>query len=171
MSEMSNCRQEQTSAAGAADFQSEANVALHIKKEKSCGAVVIRRVKGGCLTLLIQHRGGHWGFPKGHVEARETEAETAIREIREETGLDVELDTGFRQSVVYSPREFIEKEVIYFTAITDRRETVPQPEEIRRADWFTFDEASAQLTHDNDIQILRNAQKYWKKKLESENHA
>ena len=138
------------------------------RKEKSCGAVVIRRVKGGCLTLLIQHRGGHWGFPKGHVEAGETEEETAIREIREETGLEVELDNNFRQSVVYCPRDYIQKEVIYFTAITDTRETTPQPEEIRRAEWFTFDEASAQLTHDNDIQILRNAQKYWKNKLADE---
>lgn len=143
-------------------------MALHIRKEKSCGAVVIRRVKGGCLTLLIQHRGGHWGFPKGHVEASETEAETAIREIREETGLEVELDTNFRHSVVYCPRDYIEKEVIYFTARTDTRETVPQPEEIRRADWFTFDEASRQLTHDNDIQILRSAQQYWKEKLARE---
>ncbi len=137
-------------------------MALHIRKEKSCGAVVVRRVKGGYLTLLIQHRGGHWGFPKGHVENDETESETAIREIREETGLEVTLDTNFRQSVVYSPRNYIEKEVIYFTAITDTRETVPQPEEIRRADWFTFDEASLQLSHENDIQILRKAQKYWK---------
>ena len=151
----------------------EAIVALHIKKEKSCGAVVIRPVKGGLLTLLIQHRGGHWGFPKGHIEFGETETETAIREIREETGLEVEIDTAFRQSIVYSPRTNIEKEVIYFTAKTDTRETVPQPEEIRRADWFTFDEASRQLSHENDIQILRSAQKYWKEKIkkEEENNA
>ncbi len=146
-------------------------MALHTKKEKSCGAVVVRKVKGGYLTLLIQHRGGHWGFPKGHVEARETEAQTAVREIREETGLEVKLDTDFRRSVVYSPREYIEKEVIYFTAITDVRETVPQPEEIRRAEWFTFDEASKQLTHDNDIQILRSAQAYWKEKLAREENS
>ncbi len=146
-------------------------MALHIKKEKSCGAVVVRRVKGGYLTLLIQHRGGHWGFPKGHVENDETEPETAIREIREETGLDVTIDTNFKQSVIYCPRNYIEKEVIYFTAITDMRETTPQPEEIRRADWFTFDEASMQLSHENDIQILRKAQKYWKDKLVQENNA
>lgn len=146
-------------------------MALHIRKEKSCGAVVVRRVKGGYLTLLIQHRGGHWGFPKGHVENNETESETAIREIREETGIDVTIDTNFRQSVVYSPRNYIEKEVIYFTAITDMRETTPQPEEIRRADWFTFDEASHQLSHENDIQILRSAQKYWKELSAKENNA
>lgn len=146
-------------------------MALHIKKEKSCGAVVVRRVKGGYLTLLIQHRGGHWGFPKGHVENNETEPETAVREIREETGLDVIIDTNFKQSVVYCPRNYIEKEVIYFTAITEMRETTPQPEEIRRADWFTFDEASLQLSHENDIQILRKAQKYWKERLAQENNA
>ena len=142
----------------------EATVITQTKKEKSCGAVVIRKVKGGFLTLLIQHRGGHWGFPKGHVEAHETEEETAIREIREETGITVALDTNFRKSVVYSPREYIQKEVVYFTAITDTRETTPQPEEIRRAEWFTFDEAAGQLTHENDKQILRSAQKDWKEK-------
>ena len=53
--------------------------------------------------LLIRHKnGGHWAFPKGHVEKKETEEDTALREIREETGLEVLLDTGFRRAVTYS---------------------------------------------------------------------
>ena len=40
-------------------------------QEKSCGCVIMENNK----VLLIQHRIGHWGFPKGHVEAGETEKE------------------------------------------------------------------------------------------------
>ena len=42
-------------------------------------------------------------FPKGHVEKKETEEETALREIKEETGLKVALDTAFRKMVTYLP--------------------------------------------------------------------
>ena len=59
--------------------------------EKSCGAIVYRRFHGNIEILLIKHiNSGHWSFPKGHVEGDETELETARREIKEETGLDVE---------------------------------------------------------------------------------
>ena len=58
--------------------------------EKSCGAIVYRKYHGNLEILLIKHvNSGHWSFPKGHVEAGETEVETALREIKEETGIDV----------------------------------------------------------------------------------
>ena len=58
--------------------------------EKSCGAIVYRKYHGNTEILLIKHiNSGHWSFPKGHVENDETEPETAIREIKEETGLDI----------------------------------------------------------------------------------
>ena len=51
-----------------------------MKKEKSCGAVVCRKGENGLEILLIQHKnGGHWAFPKGHVEKKETEEEPWIR--------------------------------------------------------------------------------------------
>ena len=54
---------------------------------------------------MIKHKnGGHWAFPKGHVEKKETEPETALREIKEETGLKVELDTASGEMVTYSPQ-------------------------------------------------------------------
>ena len=59
-----------------------------MKHEKSCGAVIIKNNK----VLVLQQVAGHWGFPKGHVEKGETEVETAIREIKEETNLDVEIN-------------------------------------------------------------------------------
>ena len=58
-----------------------------MKHEKSCGAICYTREEGAPRVLVICHRyGGHWAFPKGHVEAGESEEETAMREVREETG-------------------------------------------------------------------------------------
>ena len=60
-----------------------------MKFEKSCGAIVYRKTQNQIDLLLIKNRyGGHWSFPKGHVEGAETEMQTALREVKEETGLD-----------------------------------------------------------------------------------
>ena len=75
---------------------------------------------------MIKHKnGGHWAFPKGHVEKKETEPETALREIKEETGLKVELDTGFREMVTYSPKPNVMKDVIYFAAKAKKGQRPP----------------------------------------------
>ena len=59
--------------------------------EKSCGAIVYTKDHGDILYVIIRSKGGIYGFPKGHMEGNETEAETAFREIFEETGLTVKL--------------------------------------------------------------------------------
>ena len=86
--------------------------------EKSCGAVVYRKRHGNTEILLIKHvRSGCWSFPKGHMEPGETEIQTAIREIKEETNIDVSVDdTAFWEVIVCKPRRDITKEVVYFLA-------------------------------------------------------
>ena len=54
-----------------------------MRKEKSCGAVIMRNINGKYYTLLIKHMHGHWGFPKGHEEEGEDEAAAALREVKE----------------------------------------------------------------------------------------
>lgn len=78
--------------------------------EKSCGAIVYRKSHGNIEILLIKHvNSGHWSFPKGHVEGTETEVETAKREIKEETAIDVLIDPTFRETVSYFPKRDTQK--------------------------------------------------------------
>ena len=132
-----------------------------MKKEVSGGAVIARRTETGREILLICHaNGGHWGFPKGHVEANETETETALREIREETGLDVTLDTGFRTVVTYSPKPGVMKHVIYFAAeLAGGDEKIPV-EEITGLHWASPNDAASLITYENDRNVLAQYRAY-----------
>lgn len=126
-----------------------------MKEEKSCGAVISRESGDGIEILLIRHKnGGHWSFPKGHVEDGETEEQTALREIREETGLQVRLDQAFRHTVSYSPKELVWKEVVYFAAAVLSGQEHVQPEEISDMGWFTPAQAEERITYENDQKIL-----------------
>lgn len=132
-----------------------------MKKEKSCGAVVYRQGETGVEVLMIKHQnGGHWAFPKGHVEKKETESETALREIKEETGLKVELDTGFREMVTYSPKPNVMKDVIYFAAKAKKDSARPQPEEVLELRWEPPQEALALVTYATDREVLQAFLRY-----------
>ena len=128
--------------------------------EKSCGAVVYCEAEEGRLYLLEHMVGGHYAMCKGHVEGNETESETAIREIREETGITVTLDTGFRETVTYSPRPGHMKDVIYFIGRADSMDTVNQPEEVQGICWLPYGEAMKRITFGTDKAILEKAEKY-----------
>ena len=68
--------------------------------EKSCGAVVFYNGKSNTRILLVKNNNGrYWSFPKGHIEIGETEKETAVREIKEETSLEVEIKDGKERCV------------------------------------------------------------------------
>lgn len=135
-----------------------------MKKEKSCGAIILRKNNKEIETLLLKHNAGHWAFAKGHVEGNETEEETARREIKEETNLEVDIDTNFRTSVVYSPMEGVEKEVVYFLAYKKDGEEKPQLEEISKIKWENLNNAINQVTFENDKEIIRKVQQYLENK-------
>ena len=126
--------------------------------EKSCGAVVYRKHHGNTEILLIKHiNSGHWSFPKGHTENDETEIETAYREIREETGIDVMIDPTFRETVTYFPRKDTQKVVVYFIAKAKNREYVRQENEIADIKWVDICRAKDVLTFENDKLIVNKA--------------
>ncbi|MGN0655370.1 MAG: bis(5'-nucleosyl)-tetraphosphatase [Ruminiclostridium sp.] len=129
--------------------------------EKSCGAIVYRRFHGNTEILLIRHiKSGYWSFPKGHVENGETEVETATREIKEETNIDVLIDSGFRETVSFSPRRDTSKTVVYFVAKALNNDTKPQLEEISEIRWVEIGQAVSHLTYDNDKLIVNKAKAF-----------
>lgn len=126
--------------------------------EKSCGAVVYNIIGNNIEFLIIKHKNGeHWGFPKGHVEFGESENQTAIREISEETGLTVELIDEFIYRMKYSPKAGTIKEVVYFIALSKDRTVKCQESEISEYKWVALRDAVDLLTHENSRKLLREA--------------
>ena len=73
-----------------------------MKFEYSAGAFIYRKSTFGISLLLLKKEGRDaYDLPKGHIEKGETAEQAAIREIKEETGLDVELFTHFHISTHY----------------------------------------------------------------------
>lgn len=124
-------------------------------EEKSCGCIIVEDGK----VLLVQQVEGHWGFPKGHVEENETEMETAIREVKEETNINVKIENEKRYSETYVTSRGRLKEVIYFVAKKVGGEIKPQEEEINKIKWFSIDEAIEKITYDNTRELFENVLK------------
>ena len=130
-----------------------------MKYEKSCGAIVIDDNK----VLVIKHRAGHVGFPKGHVEDGETEVETAIREVKEETGIDIEVDTNYRYTTNYSPKEGVSKEVIFFLGKVIGGKIKPQYTEVDEVSFIPMDRVLDKLDFDDMKELYKNLLKDIKK--------
>lgn len=120
--------------------------------EKSCGCIVLDNNK----VLLVKHNVGHWDFPKGHMELGETEIETAIREVKEETNIDVIIPNNKDKYIVeYSPKENVWKQVIFFVAEKIGGEIIPQKEEIETIQWFELEEAVERINYESSKDIMR----------------
>ena len=123
-----------------------------MKKEKSCGTIVIKDNK----VLIIKHNKGHYGFPKGHMEKGENEIETAIRETKEETNIDVIVDENKRYEVNYITSDNIDKTVVFFLAIPKNSNIIPQENEISEVLWIGIDKATDYLQYQNIINLWNN---------------
>lgn len=126
-------------------------------QEKSCGILVIRKHAKQREILMVQNRkGGHWSFPKGHMEPGETELDTARREVWEETGLCVEPSAQIRDTVTYTLPNGKEKTVVYFGGLLADGAAAPrpQPEEIAALRWAPLEQAASLLTYENDRMLL-----------------
>ncbi len=129
--------------------------------ESSCGAVVFRNDNSDKKYLLIRNkRSAHWGFPKGHIEPGENHEQTAIREVLEETGINIKILPGFKKCSEYTIQGRIEKSVSIFLAETDDVEYTIQAEEIEECGWFSYSDAIKTLNYDNDKRILEQARQY-----------
>lgn len=122
-----------------------------MEQEKSCGAIVINKNNK---ILLVHHNAGHWDFPKGHIENGETEEQTAIREVKEECNIDIEIisDTYFTNT--YSPKTNVIKDVHYFIAKATSTKIINQQIEVSEAKWVDIEDVMDVLTFDIDKEIF-----------------
>lgn len=126
--------------------------------EKSCGAIIARKGAAGFEYLvLFQHRSQTWSFPKGHAIEFESELQTAVREIKEEIGLSVNMIEGFRESLTYPITDKSVKEVVLFLALSDDSLFL-QEEEIAHYRWADREKASRLLVHKQYQDILLKAE-------------
>ena len=119
---------------------------MKLKKEKSCGCIILKNKK---VLLVYEKNRNFWGFPKGHMENGETEIETALREVKEEVGLDVEIDKERRYTLNYIIRDEIDKTTVLYIAKAKNDEIIMQENEIENIRWCSFEEALNILTFDN----------------------
>ena len=116
-----------------------------MKKEKSCGAIIINDNK----VLMIQQNDGVIGFPKGHTENNETEIETAMRETKEETNIDILINPNLRFETRYIVNSNIDKKVVYYIAKNLNNKIIKQEKEIKDIKWVPIDEVMDLLQYDN----------------------
>lgn len=131
-----------------------------MKYIKSCGFVVYKRINNENFYLIIQSLNGDIGFPKGHMEEDETELQTAIRELKEETGVEVEIISGFRCQIEYPlPRvpDAI-KQSVYFLGKCTSDNILCQEAEVSEAKFLPYEDAIEILTFDAAKNILKNAE-------------
>ena len=122
-----------------------------MKYEKSCGAIIFKENK----VLIIKQKSGIYGFPKGHVENNETERITAIRETKEETNIDIEINENLRFSISYLINENIKKDVVYFVGYPKNNDIKIQAEELISAEWLPIKEVENILSFDNLKELWR----------------
>ncbi|MBR1779029.1 MAG: NUDIX domain-containing protein [Clostridia bacterium] len=138
--------------------QNQAPFYLTCLYEKSCGAIIYEIRGNTRYFLLVKNKlAKNWGFPKGHIEIGETEEQTAKREIKEETNLDVTILKGFRKKSFYKPYGKIKKKVVIFLAKSSGNKVKVQNNEIACYKWLRANDALNTLKYSNDIEIFKSA--------------
>ena len=117
--------------------------------EKSCGAIIFNEGK----VLVVKQTSGFY------VEKGETEKETAIRETKEETGLDIKIISNKRYTQSYIVKENVHKDVVFFIAKLENNNEKRQVEEIEEILWIDINEVENILTYDSLKELWKEAKK------------
>ncbi|HQY21515.1 MAG TPA: NUDIX domain-containing protein [Ignavibacteria bacterium] len=136
---------------------------MELKKDRSIGVIIFHLNNGEPEFLIIKHRQGHWSFAKGHKEKEESDYQTAIRELKEETGIKdanfisdkIELSEMYKFN---SANNFkIEKSVDYFIAEVPTNEVNIDNMEILEYQWRNLCSGLELVTFAESKNILNKA--------------
>lgn len=113
--------------------------------------------------LLLHYAAGHWDSAKGHIEKGETSQQTALRELKEETGISkVKLVPGFKETISYryvDKGEKVLKFVVVYLGST-RQKKVKISLEHKGFVWLPHKEAVKKATYKNAKNVLKKAEKW-----------
>lgn len=143
--------------------------------ELSSGALIFRKSpKRGIVWLLLHNTKGHWDFPKGNIRKGETELEAAVREVKEETGInDLHFYAGFEEKITYfynkgaysGKQEMTFKQVYFHLAETKAKE-IEISSEHSGFSWLSENEALSVLTFTNSKALIKKASDFLRKRNE-----
>lgn len=138
-------------------------------REISAGIIAYRTTAEGPRFLILYHGHNYWNFPKGKIESEEKSFQTAVREVREETGLtrnDLRFNDNFKTSenfTFWRNKEKIYKTIVFYLAETTQQriklpeQTDAQGEKHEGYGWFTYKEALKVLTKEDSQRVLKQA--------------
>ena len=135
---------------------------------RASGLIIFRRILPNPVEyLLLQTSYGshHWTPPKGHVEGKETDEETAFRETEEEAGIkakSLKFMKDFKVVLEY-PVKGLPKTVIYWLAeLTDRNCEVKLSDEHESFEWAILSRACELVRYHDTQSALKSAEKFIK---------
>jgi 8-oxo-dGTP pyrophosphatase MutT (NUDIX family) len=131
--------------------------------EVSSGALLYYIDNQTITFLLLHYFRGHWDFPKGNKEKGESDIDTALREIAEETGItDVTILDGFKKEIFYKYKrnnQLLSKKVVYFLAKANSTDVRLSSEHLDFV-WEQYEDALKRITYKNSKEILDEGYKF-----------
>ena len=132
---------------------------MELIEENSVAAIVYHKKE----YLLLKYGLGHWEYVKGHMEKGETEKETIMRELEEETGIkEASIIEGFNEKYDYvftSKGKKIHKFVNCYLIKSNTRDVKLSFEHVGYK-WLPFKNAIKLLTYNNARRILKKAHNF-----------
>ena len=128
-----------------------------MKREFSAGGIVFNNHGQVLVTQHSQNK--HWSFPKGLIDLGQTQEQAAVREVKEEGGVEAEIidKIGYNKYVYTLNGEKIFKVVTYFLMKYKSGDPKDHDFEVSEAGWYEPEDALKQLTFSQDKSLLKKA--------------